>query len=304
LPVDVSQKGYDNPHVKAHLLFQAHFCRAELPIADYLTDTKSVLDQAIRILQAMVDIAANEGWLAAALRLMQLVQMVVQGRWVYDSSLLTLPNIERHHLPCFVHHKQPIDCIPELFAALEEKPSFLHDILSHVLARQQIDQVVDVVSRLPQLNVSIRLRTESLPCSRGKKAMSTTVTIDTSLQTKGPIRDWVSVAIDSECVLTVDLKRLNRPEKRYGYAPRFPKTKDEGWWLVLGDVEQQELIALKRLAFIKQRSTANLSFYTPEIPCRKIYTLYVMSDCYLGLDQQYDIHVEMTQTSDLEEASV
>ena len=69
---------------------------------------------------------------------------------------------------------------------------------------------------------------------------------------------------------------------------------------MLGDIEQQELIVLKRLGFVRHQATANLSFYTPEIPCRKIYTLYVMSDCYLGLDQQYDIHVEMIQTSDLE----
>ena len=41
----------ESPHVKADLLVQAHLARAALPIADYVTDTKSVLDQAIRILQ-------------------------------------------------------------------------------------------------------------------------------------------------------------------------------------------------------------------------------------------------------------
>jgi activating signal cointegrator complex subunit 3 len=40
-----------SPHVKANLLLQAHLARAALPIADYVTDTKSVLDQAVRILQ-------------------------------------------------------------------------------------------------------------------------------------------------------------------------------------------------------------------------------------------------------------
>ena len=41
----------DSPHVKCHLLLQCHFARLKLPIADYKTDTKSVLDQCIRILQ-------------------------------------------------------------------------------------------------------------------------------------------------------------------------------------------------------------------------------------------------------------
>lgn len=30
---------------------------------------------------------------------------------------------------------------------------------------------------------------------------------------------------------------------------------------------------------------------------RYIYTLYLMSDCYLGLDQQYDLHLHVTEAS-------
>ena len=51
LPISVSPDSYDSPHTKTHLLLQAHFSSAPLPIADYVTDTKSVLDQALRILQ-------------------------------------------------------------------------------------------------------------------------------------------------------------------------------------------------------------------------------------------------------------
>jgi len=51
LPIPVDPLTFDSPHTKAHLLLQAHFSRAPLPITDYLTDTKSVLDQALRILQ-------------------------------------------------------------------------------------------------------------------------------------------------------------------------------------------------------------------------------------------------------------
>ena len=46
----------DSPHTKAFLLLQAHFRRLPLPIADYINDTNSVLDQAPRILNAMVNI--------------------------------------------------------------------------------------------------------------------------------------------------------------------------------------------------------------------------------------------------------
>ncbi|PHH64830.1 hypothetical protein CDD81_3896 [Ophiocordyceps australis] len=43
-------------HVKAFLLLQAHFSRVELPISDYVGDQTSVLDQAVRIVQAAIDV--------------------------------------------------------------------------------------------------------------------------------------------------------------------------------------------------------------------------------------------------------
>ena len=32
-------------------------------------------------------------------------------------------------------------------------------------------------------------------------------------------------------------------------------------------------------------------------PGRSIFTLYLMSDCYLGLDQQYDIYLNVTKAN-------
>jgi len=57
---------------------QAHFSQLELPISDYVTDLKSVLDQSIRIIQAMIDICANSGWLSSSITCMRLLQMVMQ----------------------------------------------------------------------------------------------------------------------------------------------------------------------------------------------------------------------------------
>ncbi|KAJ0973952.1 hypothetical protein J5N97_015917 [Dioscorea zingiberensis] len=67
VPYLVDEHRLDDPHVKANLLFRAHFSRLELPISDYVTDLKSVLDQSIRIIQAMIDICANSGWLLSSL---------------------------------------------------------------------------------------------------------------------------------------------------------------------------------------------------------------------------------------------
>ena len=75
------------------------------------------------------------------------------------------------------------------------------------------------------------------------------------------------------------------------YAPRFPKAKDEGWWALIGEVDSGELVALKRLGYLRSKTKTTLAFTTPEEPCRKIYSLYLISDCYLGLDQQLDMYL-------------
>ena len=49
-PID--KRVADDPHAKANLLIQAHLSALTLPISDYITDTKTVLDNSIRILQA------------------------------------------------------------------------------------------------------------------------------------------------------------------------------------------------------------------------------------------------------------
>ncbi len=68
----------DDPHAKTNILFQARFSKLPLPISDFLTDTKSALDQSARFLQAMVDLCADAGWLGVTVRAINLVQMIVQ----------------------------------------------------------------------------------------------------------------------------------------------------------------------------------------------------------------------------------
>lgn len=104
------QLPYDSPHVKAFLLLQAHLGRVKLPIADFLTDTISVLDQSIRILQAMIEFAVERKMLATSLNIMSLVQCIKQARYPDDSSLIILPGIDESMVDSIsnekVHNKQ------------------------------------------------------------------------------------------------------------------------------------------------------------------------------------------------------
>nr|E7F8F4.2 RecName: Full=Activating signal cointegrator 1 complex subunit 3 [Danio rerio] len=122
-----------------------------LPCSDYGTDTKTVLDNAIRICQAMLDVVANEGWLVSALSLCNLVQMIIQARWLHDSSLLTLPHIQKQELYVFRRwssrgvragcgHQGPIEGLPELIAACDGKEDIFTSMVKEVLQPNQISQ--------------------------------------------------------------------------------------------------------------------------------------------------------------------
>ena len=302
LPLKVDPGACDSPHTKAYLLLQAHFCQSPLPIADYVTDTKSVLDQSIRILQALVDIAASEGWLATTLRVATLVQMCVQGTWSSQSSLLTLPHLQEDHIAklnaalkqfpgagaCGV---EEVYCLAELLAVCEcTDVSFVRFALDKILSGQQVSKLETVLQKLPL--VSLQWKIKNYDKSSSEKESMSGAKVGTRNQR------WLQVPLSEECVVQVELNRTSMKQGKYldghAYAPHFPKTKDEGWWIIIGEVDTGELLALKRVGIIRNKTTVSLAISPPESPVRKIYTVYLISDAYLGLDQQYDMYVEYT----------
>lgn len=245
---------------KASLLFQAHFSRTPLPISDYVTDTMSVLDQAIRILQAMVDVCAESGWLRTCLRTMNLVQMVVQGRWMTDNSVLVLPHANDTLLAKLWN--KDVRCLPQLLQLEATNAATLTELMTSAgLTEPQRRAAVQVIRAMPV--VTIRTSCELVRAA----------------DDEGP----------AEWSLTVRLQR-SRPAPPKAYAPKFSKPKLEGWWLVLGacrdaegETEDDQLLALQRVA-LSRETKAVLKFKGAEP--RAQLTLYLVSDSYIGLDQQ------------------
>lgn len=82
----------DQPHTKANLLFQAHFSHVPLPVSDYITDTKLTLDNAIRLLQAMIDTVASQGWFGVTQTCIHIVQVCILtcSLWFFFSRQQTV----------------------------------------------------------------------------------------------------------------------------------------------------------------------------------------------------------------------
>ncbi|KAI9492472.1 Sec63 Brl domain-containing protein [Zychaea mexicana] len=269
-------RDFKSPHIKAYVLTQAHISRLELPISDYITDQITVLDSAIRFCQAMIDVAGDAGYLTTCLKIMQLLQCIKQAHWPEESTLLTLPKIKPRMLREIRYKNKTLGCLAELTEFSDNQIKNIFEKVSG-LSTQDVNEIRRVVSRLPVMDM------------------------------KGTIESKKPYLIpETTYKIQVQIQRLGGKKKGGGpvhdgrvYAPKFPKPQYESWWLVMGDSETDELLALKRISMrngpnetLTNRATSHISFDTPVRLGKHRYTLFLISDGYLGLDQQMDIEFE------------
>ncbi|KAI8147505.1 Sec63 Brl domain-containing protein [Fennellomyces sp. T-0311] len=264
-------RDFKSPHIKAYVLTQAHISRLELPISDYITDQVTVLDSAIRFCQAMIDVAGDAGYLTTSLKIMNLLQCIKQAHWPEESTLLTLPKIKPRMLREIRYKNKTLRCLAELTQFSDKQIKSIFDRVSG-LSEQDVAEIQRVVSRLPVMDMK--------------------VTIDSKKTYLIP---------ETTYKIQIQLQRLGKRKVHDGriYAPKFPKPQYESWWLVMGDAETDELLALKRVSMrngpnetLTNRVTTHVSFETPVRLGKHRYTVFLVSDGYLGLDQQVDVEFE------------
>ncbi|KAK6580622.1 hypothetical protein PZA11_006858 [Diplocarpon coronariae] len=263
LPLSTEAFGYLplwDPHVKAFLLLQAHMSRIDLPITDYVGDQTSVLDQAIRVIQASIDVLAEMGYLSSCMQMITLLQCIKSGRWPTDYPLSILPGVPVKQPP-----EKNLPATLQEFSAASE------------IAYQQILTALAIPPR--SLN-GFQKGAGLLPCL------------------KVDVRDLTALS------LTVVLTRQNHLGlDGKMYAPRFPKSQTEGWFVILCQEDRDEIIALKRVGWNTAggpsgksksggsqggRPTARSVIKLPEeesglISDGRKMDIWVVSDGYLGM---------------------
>lgn len=98
-------------------------------------------------------------------------------------------------------------------------------------------------------------------CIQGDAEFSEDKKIEISSKTAGK---YLHLNGNQEYTLVVGSRRKNYSQTLKAHCPRFHRGKDEGWFLVLGDLAHRELWALKRVSGINgSRKTHYLQFTTP-----------------------------------------
>ncbi|TDZ25688.1 putative helicase mug81 [Colletotrichum orbiculare MAFF 240422] len=243
-----------DPHVKAFLLLQAHMSRISLPITDYVGDQTSVLDQAIRIIQASIDVLTESGHLSSCLEFIKLLQCIKSARWPTDHPATILPGVNADALSA---DKNKADHSLSKISALGSPGKVAQLAKKLAVPASQQPRFAKAVAQLPHLAVSVPDPT----------ALSLTV----DLRRLNPLTE----------------------RDAHVYAPRFPKPQNEGWFVVLADTARDEVLAVKRAGWsqgpgrsvaVGSKPSARAIFKVPEAAQGRRLDVYVVSDAYVGLE--------------------
>ncbi|EEH46397.1 ATP-dependent RNA helicase BRR2 [Paracoccidioides brasiliensis Pb18] len=271
VPVKMSQPVYDSPHFKAFILLQAHFSRMQLPI-DLGKDQEVIVSKVLNLLSACVDVLSSEGHLNA-MNAMEMSQMVVQAMWDRDSPLKQIPHFGPEAIK--VANEFHIKDIFEFMEAMD--PSENKDYATLVkrlgLNNKHLAQAAEFTNnKYPNVDLDFTVLDEE-NITAGEPAY-----IDIKIE-----RD---VEEDEEVDTTVS-------------APFYPGKKMENWWLVVGEEKTNSLLATKRVT-IGKKLQLKLEYIVPT-PGEHELTLFLMSDSYVGVDQDPSFKITAAEGMDEDE---
>jgi len=201
-----------------------------------------------------VDVLSSNGWLSPAVAAMELAQMVTQAMWAKDSYLKQIPHFNSDLIKRCTEHK--IDTVFDLMDLEDDDRGRVLEGLGPV----QVSDIARFCNRYP--NIELTYEVESKDKIRSGSNVNVGVQLEREDEVVGPV-----------------------------IAPFFPQKREEGWWVVIGDPKGNSLLSIKRLT-LQQKAKVKLDFVAPT-PGEYTYTLYFMSDAYMGCDQEYKFNVNV-----------
>ncbi|CAB3373375.1 Hypothetical predicted protein [Cloeon dipterum] len=281
----------DDPHLKTNILIQSYLLHLQLPSADYNTDLKSVLDQCIRILQAMMDVSAEKALLSTTLTIQMVLQCVIQAKWPESDPLWQMPFMSEQLFREITVNFAPD--LPTLCVKGSQQADGLKKVLKRCLREEDVAIYQQVLKTLPVPSIRLTIT------GYNRESQSRQACIPVML----PCNSYIQLSAGQTYVIS--LCPRGTPKVVYAYAPDFPRKKDVGWFLVLGmnDVDGAKpgtLLGLKRISASDRKTT--IEFNTPQKACLGILSLYMISNCYMGLDHQYQIPIAVVKDKIEEEA--
>ncbi|SPJ08848.1 pre-mRNA-splicing helicase BRR2, putative [Plasmodium sp. DRC-Itaito] len=251
---------YFTSHLKAFILLQAHIHRYSLPV-NYIQETKTVLLKAYKLINSLIDVISSNNILNFCLFVMEVSQMLTQSMKSTDqSNLYQLPHFDEKLIKK-ANDLEILD-VYDLINA-EDEP---RDILLKHLNEKQRSEIANVCNIFPIIDVKYEIDLDK------------------------------SYKVNEIAQLNLTIERdLTDDAVIFAHSLYLPFEKEEMWWIVIGIKKMNLLLSIKKLSLLKSLNNIKINFELPDKPNTYDVVIYVINDCYVGCDQEYEFKISVEE---------
>lgn len=298
--------------LRGNLLLHAHVTRKTDNLTPILLkDLNIMLSRIPELIEGIIEISHQRKWLKLSIAAVQFSQCVIQALWTNNHSLEQLPYFGDSEVKTVVKSgsKPPVKSLSD-FLILPDADKKGLDRLND----EQKQEVLRVCNIIPHLRVTTALfvEEEEKDFLEGLEDALPPVD-DTASAATGSIRgdqifeqDLVTLRI------TMVRENVTQGDSAHPvYAPHFPKTVRESWWIVLSDKPfsdssakkggEVNIHAFEKVTEQTREVVHEVRFMAPQRAGEYEMQLLILSDCYLGLDQTHAISFSVRPASELPE---
>lgn len=250
--------------MKNQYLIWAHMQRRHHKMAAELrSDCDELLGHAIKVTQAMIEIACMREWFATAQAMIEFRRCLVQALDVKSSQLLQIPHFNEELVALCGTEKHAVSTLGD-FLALDA------DRRKTLLAKMAPSEIADVDAF----------------CSHVGQV---------ELQAEIGVEDEGEVVVGDVATVTVRLQRKTlRSDEAMGpvHAPLYPEPKYEEWWFFLVEEEDKKrIVHFERILDTGRCIEEQLRFQVTR-PGKNALVLHALCDSYAGIDKRVELTFE------------
>jgi len=247
--------------VKNQFLIWAHMQRLHhLMTPELRSDCDEILKFAMRISQAMIEIACMREWFFTAQSMIEFRRCLVQGLDIKSDQLLQIPHFNEDTLSHAKRGKTAIKSMTDFISKDAEARKGM--------ANMNPQQIMDV------------------------EAFCAHVT-NAELKAVVEVEDEDAIVVGDVATVSCALRRKNLKENEAMgpvHAPLFPEPKFEEWWLFLVEAAPStRIIAFERLRSTEAVIEEKLRFQVSR-PGKHSLVLHALCDSYAGIDQKVELN--------------
>mmetsp|Transcript_87810 Transcript_87810/g.188376 ORF Transcript_87810/g.188376 Transcript_87810/m.188376 type:complete len:672 (-) Transcript_87810:157-2172(-) len=256
--------------MKNQFLIWAHMQRLHhLMTPELRSDCDQLLKYAMKITQAMIEIACMREWFFTAQAMIEFRRCLVQALDVKSSQLLQIPHFNEEILKHCHRGKNAVSTLSEFLSKDTEQRKGL--------AKMEPQQIADIEAFCAHVS-------------------------HMELKAVVEVEDESTVVVGDVATVSAALCRRNlREGEAMGpvHAPLFPEPKSEEWWLFLVEAAPStRIIAFEKIRDPERLVEEKLRFQVSR-PGKHSLVLHALCDSYSGIDQRVELNFTAYQEEEV-----